>query len=76
MVCVRNVVKHNKEFTKSPLEIRNYCAWGISYHWVGSQQTENHTSRSELVDNPFIRPEDTEMIANIRMLIQAYEGSY
>ena len=31
----------------------------------GSQQTENHAIRSDLVDNPFMRPDDAEMIANI-----------
>ena len=31
----------------------------------GSQQTENHATGNDLVDNPFMRPEDTEMIANI-----------
>ena len=28
----------------------------------GSQQIENHTARSELVCNPFMRPKDNEMI--------------
>ena len=32
---------------------------------TGKQQTENHATRSDLVDKPIIRPEDTEMIANI-----------
>ena len=31
----------------------------------GSQQTENHATRYDLVDNPFMRHEDTEMNANI-----------
>ena len=31
----------------------------------GSQQTENYSNRYDLVDNPFMRSEDTEMIANI-----------
>ena len=30
-----------------------------------SQPTENHATGYDLVDNPFMRPEDTEMIANI-----------
>ena len=59
---VRNVIKHNGEFTKSPLEILNYLLDILS---PGSQQLKNHATRSDLVDNPFIRPEDTEMIANI-----------
>ena len=57
-----NVIKHNGEFTKSPLETLNYLLDILS---PGSQQIENHTTRSDLVDNPFMRPEDTEMIANI-----------
>ena len=32
---------------------------------TGSQQIENHETRFDLVDNPFMRPIDTEMIANI-----------
>ena len=32
---------------------------------VGSQQTENHATGNNLLDNPFMRPEDIEMIANI-----------
>ena len=31
----------------------------------GSQQTEYHATMYDLVDNLFMRPEDTEMIANI-----------
>ena len=61
-VRVSNVIKHNGELTKSPLETLNYLLDILS---LGSQQTENHATRSNLVDNPFIRPEDAEMIANI-----------
>ena len=61
-VRVSNVIKHNGEFTKSPLETLNYLLGILS---PGSQQIENHATRSDLVDNPFMRPEDTEMIANI-----------
>ena len=62
MVHVRNVIKHNEKFTKPPLETLNYLLDILSQ---GSQQTENHAIRSDLVDNPFMRPEDTEIIANI-----------
>ena len=61
-VRVSNVIKHDGEFTKSPLDTMNYLLDILS---PGSQQTENHTTRSDLVDNPFVRPEDTEMIASI-----------
>ena len=61
-VRVSNVIKHNGEFLKSPLETLNYLLDILS---PGSQQIKNHTTRSDLVDNPFMRPEDTEMIANI-----------
>ena len=65
-VRVSNVIKHNGEFTKSPLETLNYLLDILS---PSSQQTENRATRSDLVDNPFMRPEDTEMntemIANI-----------
>ena len=61
-VRVSNVIKHNGEFTKSPLETLNYLLDILS---PGSQQIENHATRSDLEDNPFMRPEDTEMIANI-----------
>ena len=61
-VRASNVIKHNGEFTKSPLETLNYLLDILS---PDSQQTENHATRSDLVDNPFVRPEDTEMIANI-----------
>ena len=61
-VRVSSVIKHNGEFTKSPLETLNYLLDILS---PGSQQTENHATRSDLVDNLFMRPEDIEMIANI-----------
>ena len=59
---VNNIIKHNEEFTKFPLETLNYLRDILS---PGSQQTENHATRSHLVDNPFMSPEDTEMIANM-----------
>ena len=59
---VSNVIKHNGEFKKSPLETLNYLLDILS---PGSQQTENHATRSDLEDNPFMRPENSEMIANI-----------
>ena len=61
-VRVSNVIKQNGEFAKSPLETMNYLLDIVS---PGSQQTENRTTRSNFVDSPFTRPEDTEMIANI-----------
>ena len=61
-VRATNVIKHNGEFTKSPLETLNYLLDILS---PCSQQTENHATEYDLVDNPFMRPEDTEMIANI-----------
>ena len=61
-VRVSNVIKHNGVFTKSPLETLIYLLNILS---PGSQQTENHATRYDLVGNPFMRPEDTEMIANI-----------
>ena len=61
-VRISNVIKHNEEFTKSPVETLNHLLNILS---PGSQQIENHATRSDLVDNPFIRSEDTEMIANI-----------
>ena len=61
-VRISNVIKHNGEFTKSPLETLNYLLDILS---PSSQQTENRATRSDLVDNPFMRPEDSEMIANI-----------
>ena len=60
-VRVSNVIKHNGEFTKSPLKTLNYLLDILSPE---SQQTENYATRYDLVDNPFMRPEDTEMIAN------------
>ena len=59
---VSNVIKNNVEFTTSPRETFNYL---LDILLPGSQQTENHATRYDFVDNPFIRPEDTEMIANI-----------
>ena len=56
------LIKHNGEFTKSPLETLSYQLDILS---PGSQQTENQATGYDLVDNPFMRPEDTEMIANI-----------
>ena len=61
-VRVSSVIKHNGDFTKSPLETLNYL---LIISSPGSQQTENHATRYDLVDNPFMRPEGTEMIANI-----------
>ena len=62
-VC--SAIKHNEEFTKSPLETLNYKLDIVS---PGKQQTENHATGYDLVDNPFMRPEDTKMIANIRSI--------
>ena len=70
-VRVSNVIKHNGEFIRSPLETLNYLLDILS---PGSQQTENHATEKDLVDNPFMRPEDTEMIANICSFFQAYEA--
>ena len=61
-VRVSNVIKHNGEFTNSPPESLNYL---LDILPLGSQQTENHATRYDLVDNPFMRHEDTEMIGNI-----------
>ena len=61
-VRVSNLIKHNGEFTKSPLQTLNYLLDILS---PGSQQTENHATRSDLVDNPSMTPEETEMIANL-----------
>ena len=61
-VRVSNVIKHNREFTKYPRETLNYLLDILS---LGSQHTENHATGNDLLDNPFMRPEDTEMIANI-----------
>ena len=61
-VRISNVIKLNVEFTKSPPETSNYL---LDISSPGSQQTENRATRSDLVDNPFMRAEDTEMIANI-----------
>ena len=62
---VSNVIKHNGEFTKSPLETLS-LNYQLDILSPGSQQTKNHTSGYDLVDNPFMRQKDTEMIANIR----------
>ena len=59
---VSSVIKRNGELTKSPLETLNYQLDILS---PGRQQTENHATEYDLVDNPFMRHEDTEMIANI-----------
>ena len=61
-VRVSNVIKHNGEFTKSPIESLYYPFDIVS---PGSQQTENHTTTYDLADNPFMRPEDTKLMANI-----------
>ena len=61
-VHVSYVTKPNGEFAKSPPETLNYL---LDILPPSSQQTENHATRSDLVDNPFMKPEDTEMIANI-----------
>ena len=61
-VRVSNGIKRNGEFTKSSLETLNYLLDILS---PGSKQTENRATRSDLVDNPFLRPENTEIIANI-----------
>ena len=61
-VRVSNVSKHNGEFTKSRLETLNYL---LDILLPGSQQTENLATENNLVDNPFMRPEDTEMMANM-----------
>ena len=47
---------------KSPLKTSNYLLDILS---PGSQKTENHATRYDLADNPFMRLDDTEMIANI-----------
>ena len=52
-VRVSNVVKHNGEFTKSPLETLSHS---LDILLSGSQQTENHATGNNLVDNPFMRP--------------------
>ena len=59
---VSSVIKHNGKFTKFTLKTLNYLLDILS---PGSQQTENHSTRYDLVDNPFMRPEDTEMVVNI-----------
>ena len=72
---VSNIIKHYGEFTKSQLETLNYL---LDILLPGCQHTENNATRSDLVDNPFMRPEGTEMIANIlyaQFFIQAYGSS-
>ena len=61
-VRVSSVIKQNEEFTKSPQETLKYMLDILS---PGSQQTENHATGYDLVDNQFMRPDDTKMIANI-----------
>ena len=61
-VRVSSVIIHNGEFTKSPVETLNYL---LAISLPGSQQTENHATRYSLANNPFMRHEDPEMIANI-----------
>ena len=48
--------------TRTQLETLNYL---LDIVPPGSQRTENHATGCDLVDNPFMRPDDTEMIANI-----------
>ena len=50
-VRVSNAIKHNREFTKSPQETLNYLLDILSPR---SQQTENHATRYDLVDNPYM----------------------
>ena len=61
-VRVSTVIKLSGESTKPPIETLNFLLVILS---PGSQQTENQATRSDLVGNPFMRLEDTEMIANI-----------
>ena len=51
-VRVSNVIKHNGEFTKSPRENLNYMLDNDILS-LCSQQTENHATGNDLVDNPF-----------------------
>ena len=60
-VRVSCVIKHNGKVTKSPLETLNYQLKILS---PGIQQTENHATGYDFVDNQFMRPKDIEMIAN------------
>ena len=48
-----------------PLETMNYLLDILS---PDSQRTKNHKTRSDLEDNPFIRPEEIQMIANLYLL--------
>ena len=61
-VRVSKANKYNGEFTKSAQETLNYL---FDILLPGIQLTENHATGYDLVDNPFIRPDDTKMIANI-----------
>ena len=74
MVRVSNVIKHNGKFTKSPLETLNYL---FDILLPGCQQIEHHATRYDLVNVPFMRHEDAEMIANMcsfeRMQATIYE---
>ena len=60
-VGVSSVIKHG-EFMKSPHKTLNYLLDILS---PCSQKTENHATRYDLADNPFMRLDDTEMIANL-----------
>ena len=60
---VSSVIKHNGEFTKSPIETLSYQLDILS---PGSQQLENQANGYDLVANPFMTSKDTEMMANIR----------
>ena len=50
-VRVSYVIKHNGKFTKFPLETLNYL---LDTSSPDSQQTENHATRYDLVNNPSI----------------------
>ena len=54
-----NIIRRNETVSVSNV---NYLLDIVS---PGSQQTKNHAIRYDLVDNPFMGPEDTEMIANV-----------
>ena len=60
-VGVSSVIKHG-EFMKSPHKTLNYLLDILS---PGSQKTENHATRYDLADNPFMSLDDTKMIANL-----------
>ena len=61
-VRVSNVIKHNGEFTKSPRETLNYLLDILS---PSSQQTEKNATRSDLVENPFMRHEVSKYFLSI-----------